>query len=100
MNLYLVRNDRGRAVWVAWEDDEMRIWSYLQNTGKFHLNQGLYLDFYFDQNNTYEPATVETARQAIRDGVGHLDARVWAHRIRRFEADPAARAADEVLRHG
>lgn len=35
MNLYLVRNPDGVPVWVAFESDEERLYTYVQNTGKF-----------------------------------------------------------------
>lgn len=97
MNIYLVRNTIGDAIWIAHEDDEMRIWSYVPNTGKFHLNQGLYLDFFFEHKNTYEPITVAAAQQAIRDDIGKLDGRTLSHLIDRFQTDPSARTVEDVL---
>lgn len=97
MNLYLVRNAAGTPVWIAHEDNEMRIWTYMQNTGKFHLNQGLYRDFYFEHANTYAPISVDTALEQIAEGVGKLDTRTLGHLVKRFEADPAARTIEDVL---
>ena len=97
MNLYLVRNAAGTPVWIVHEDNEMRIWTYVQNTGKFHLNQALYRDFYFDHTNTYTPISVDAALQHINKGIGKLDARTLGHLIKRFEADPAARPIEDVL---
>lgn len=97
MDLYLVRNHRGHAVWVAWEDDEMRIWSHVQNTGMFHMNQGLYLDFYFDHHNTYEPIEAAAAREAIRDGVGRFDEDIVGHLVKKYREDPDARSLEDVL---
>ena len=97
MNLYLVANPAGKVTWVAYEDDEARIWSYVQNTGRFHLNNGLYLDFYFEHTNTYRPITRELAQRAMDDGVGEIDARVLGHMVDRFRADPASQTAQDVL---
>ena len=97
MSLYLVRNDAGVAVWVAHEDDEMRIWTYVQNTGRFHLNRGVYIDFHVEHTATYAPITAEQAKQAIREGVGTLDALTVGHLVDRFAKDPAARRLDEIL---
>lgn len=97
MNLYLVRNAAGDPVWVAHEDSEMRIWTYVHNTGKFHLNQGLYRDFYFDHANTYTPISADAALQHIGEGIGKLDARTVGHLVKRFEADPAAQSIDDVV---
>jgi hypothetical protein len=97
VNFYLVRNAAGAPIWAAHQDDEMRIWVYLQNTGRFHLNQGLYRDFLFEHANSYEPITVEAVRRAICDGIGRLDA---SHQVvERFRSDPEARTAASVLNH-
>lgn len=97
MSLYLVRNNVGTPVWIAHEDGEMRIWTYLQNTGKFHLNRDLYRDFYFEHANTYTPITDDEALQSIREGVGRLDERTVGHLIAQFQADPAARPIGEIV---
>jgi hypothetical protein len=34
MNLYLVRNPDGVPVWVAFESDQKRLYTYVQSTGK------------------------------------------------------------------
>lgn len=89
MSLYLVQNSLGTPVWIAHEDGEVRIWTYLQNTGKFHLNRGLYRDFYFEHANTYTPIRADEALQSIHEGVGRLDERTVGHLITQFQAEPA-----------
>ncbi len=75
MNLYLVRNPDGHAVWVAYENAEGQFYSYVQNTGQFHFNGGLYEDFYYDQRMTFEPVTAAAAtRQSARAPVGWTQA--------------------------
>lgn len=97
MNLYLVRNAAGTPVWIAHEDNEQRIWTYVQNTGKFHLNQGLYRDFYFEHANTYAPISADDALQQIRSGIGKLDEQTVGHLVERFKQDPAAQTVEDVL---
>lgn len=99
MALYLVRNPKGLPIWLAYVDDEVRVWSYVHNTGMFHLNHGLFLDFTIEQENTYELVDVMTAETTIRAGLGTLSHRTHAFLIRRFQADPAARPAADILAH-
>lgn len=100
MSIYLVRNPEGQRVWVAYEDDQWRLWTFVQNTGMFHLNQGVYLDFYFEHENSYEPITAEAARQIIQEGVGRVDPEVWAFQIHRYRDDADARTVEDVLGAG
>ena len=99
MTLYRVRNPQGISVWLAYVDDELRVWSYVQNTSMFHLNRGLFLDFNVEHHNTYEPIDVMTARSAIHEGLGTLDPKVQGHLARQFFADSGARSKADVLGH-
>lgn len=99
MTFYLVRNAAGAPIWAAHKDDEMRIWVYVQNTDRFHLNQGLYRDFLFEHANSYEPITVEVVRKVICDGIGRLETRTSDRIVERFRSDPAARTVASVLNH-
>ena len=59
MSLYVVR-DGERLVWIAAllaED----IYTYVPNTGKFHLNEGLRDDFFLARNLQYEQVSVAKA---------------------------------------
>lgn len=97
MGLYLVRNPAGLPVWVCYEDDEMRVWSYVHNTGRFHLNDGLAEDFYIDQSNSYEPIDVDIAKRYIAGGLATLSPHKHGHLIRKFDADRSARPVADVL---
>lgn len=99
MSLYRVSNPDGRAIWLAYVDDELRVWSYVNNTGRFHLNHGLFLDFHWDQGNEYVLIDVDAALLAIREGLGTLDARVNEFLVKRFFEDSTARSIDDVLQH-
>ncbi|WP_435742482.1 hypothetical protein [Microbacterium sp. PMB16] len=99
MNLYLVRNRDGVPVWVAFESDEKRLYTYVQNTGKFHLNAGLYQDFYFDHEMTYELVDQQAAEAAILSGVGRRYERSFIHIIARYQRDPDALSPQSVLGH-
>lgn len=98
MSLYRVSNPDGRAIWLAYVDDELRVWSYVSNTGKFHLNRGLFLDFHWDQDNEYVLINIDAAFLAIREGLGTIDPAVNEFLVKRFQEDAAGRSVDEVLR--
>lgn len=97
MSLYRVSNPGGRAIWIAYVDDELRVWSYVSNTGQFHLNRGLFLDFHWDHDNQYVLIDVDAALLAVREGLGTLDPRVHEFLVERFFDDATARSVDEVL---
>ena len=97
MNLYLVRNPDGVPVWVAFESDQKRLYTYVQNTGKFHLNAGLYEDFYFDHTMTFEPIDQQAAAAAILSGIGRRDEGSFVHILERYHRDTEAIALDVVL---
>lgn len=99
MNLYLVRNPDGVPVWVAFESDEKRLYAYVKNTGKFHLNAGLYEDFYFDHTMTYEPVDQQAAEAAILSGVGLRDQRSFVHILARYHQDQEALSPETVFGH-
>lgn len=99
MNLYLVRNPDGVPVWVAFESDQKRLYTYVQNTRKFHLNAGLYEDFYFDHTMTYEPVDQQAAEAAILSGVGLRDERSFVHMIARYRRDLDALSPETVFGH-
>jgi len=99
MNLYLVRTSDGVPVWVAFESDQKRLYTYVQNTGKFHLNAGLYEDFYFDHTMTYEPVDQQAAEAAILSGVGRRDERSFVHILARYRRDPNALSPETVFGH-
>ena len=99
MNLYLVKNPEGTPVWVAYENSDGQFYSYVQNTGTFHFNAGLYEDYYYDQRMIFEPITVAAADAAIRAGTGHLDPTTRAFDIARYQDEADAIPIEQILGH-
>lgn len=97
MSLFLVSNPEGVPVWIADVDDELRVWSYVHNTGHFHLNRGLFLDYHWEQNNRYEPLSVTAAEAAIAGGLTTLIPRRHSHLLKTFFADSSPRTLEDVL---
>ncbi|WP_431074602.1 hypothetical protein [Microbacterium phyllosphaerae] len=87
MQLYLVRNPRSRPVWVALQSDSGRLFTYVQNTRKFHLNPALFADFHFDHTMEFDPINAEEAAAAILSGLGFLDERTFSHILKRYRRD-------------
>lgn len=74
MTLYLV-SDGDREVWVAYQDDEARMWCYDGHLGRFQFSESLYKDFFWDKENQYTAIDDAQAREAIARGVGKYDLR-------------------------
>lgn len=83
---------------VAYIDDEGRAWGYVANTGAFHLNPGIFADFYFDHEDTYTPISAEQALAHIEAGIGHIDERRLKDLVDEYRADSKARTVSEVVR--
>lgn len=97
MNLYLVRNADHVPVWVAFESNQKRLYTYVQNTGQFHLNAGVYKDFYFDHTMIYEQLDPSAAEATVLSGLGRLDERAFVHIIARYRRDPDALSPETVI---
>ena len=67
-------------MWVAklLGDD---IYVYDHHTKEFHVNEGLWQDYYFDQEMCFTPIDAASARESIEARVGWFDARKnpWLH---------------------
>lgn len=95
-NTFLRVEFDGKPVWLAFLDAEDRFWSYLPNTGQFHHNPGLYEDYFFDQDFTYEPISSGAARRMIEERVGERPSDDDA--TMRALADEPTRTPDSLLR--
>jgi hypothetical protein len=95
MSLYIVK-DGDRFVWLAAllaED----IYTYVPNTGKFHLNSGLRHDYFVERRLQYEEVTVVRAQAAIDKGMEPLDEKLMADHLRRWQVDPAPLDPEHVF---
>ena|GEM_PF-2908625 len=97
MSFYRVSTPAGVPVWLAYVDDELRVWCYVHNTELFHLNQGLFEDFHIENSNTYERVSAAVAMAAIRAGLGTLDPGINGFLLRRFRADTSSLPVTEVF---
>jgi hypothetical protein len=95
MSLYVVR-DGERFVWIAAllaED----IYTYVPNTGKFHLNEGLRDDFFMAQDLQYEQVTVSKAKAMIDAGIEPVDEELMADSLTRWRSDPEQFDPEQVF---
>jgi len=93
--LYLAK-DGDRAVWVVALIEE-DTWSYVANTGKFHLNDGLRDDFFFRNEFKYEEIGVREAARHIEQGVGRLDPAEMPDIVQSWYDDPNPLTTDTVF---
>lgn len=93
MTLLLVRTPKGAETWVAYEDlAQENLYVYVPNTGRFHLNDPLSVDYYVDQELSYQPITPAEAAAAIKAGVvGRIDERRKGFLVDQFRADDPSR---------
>lgn len=97
MTFYRVRSPQGATTWVAYVDEELRVWTYVQNTRRFHLNDGVFLDFMVEHRSCYQRIDADAVRREISHGTGTLHPRRNAFLVRKFESDPAALTPGEVF---
>ncbi|MDX6239681.1 MAG: hypothetical protein QOG10_4496 [Kribbellaceae bacterium] len=83
--LYLATHGDQR-VWVVALID-LDVWTYVGNTGMFHLNQQLRDDFFVGADFTYTEIGTREALQYIEDGVGQFDEEELGYTLRAWEAD-------------
>lgn len=98
MNLFLVTDETGRERWVAYEDPiAEHLFVYVANTGAFHRNDSVGVDYYYDQRLTYEPIDVARAAAKIAEGLGRIDERKAGWLAERYRADQHSRSVESVL---
>lgn len=100
MNLYLVRLSRGEEIAVAAEDVvNGHLYIYVENTGSFHRDDPMGVDFFYDRDNSYEPIGAAVAEDKIRAGLGHIDERRAKWLAEEYRSDPPERrrTVEEVL---
>ncbi|GAA1547204.1 hypothetical protein [Kribbella lupini] len=95
-DLFLVKGNDGRDLWVAAVIDE-DVWTYVANTGKFHRNEGARDDYFFLHELEYQDIGVAEAQQLIAAGVGAVDETKYPDITTAWHQDPDALPADTVF---
>ena len=96
MRLYLVSDGGGREIWLAAEYGH-DLYSYVPETGRFHLNDGLGDDFFTGGGLTYTPVGVSEARTLIERQVGSVAAPDRRDLLAHFRADSSPLDVEAVL---
>lgn len=94
MSLYVVREGE-RFVWLAallGED----VYTYVPNTGRFHLNEGLREDYFMTRDLQYEEITAAKAQALIEAGIDDLDEDLMEDSLARWRSAPEQLAPDQV----
>ncbi|MFJ6533875.1 hypothetical protein [Microbacterium sp. NPDC091662] len=68
-------------------DSELRTYVYIWDSGRFHPNNGVYVDFVWDNELTYVPIGVEEGRVLIAARVGSLPPELTLTQRRRYLTD-------------
>jgi hypothetical protein len=68
------------------------------DSGRFHLNNGVYVEFIWDNELTYVPIVVDEARDLIEARVGQLPSELSLERRRRYLTAEQL-DAEEVFAH-
>ncbi|HET6295314.1 MAG TPA: hypothetical protein VFG33_18155 [Kribbella sp.] len=93
--LYLVTQGE-RQIWVAALIDE-DIWTYVGNTGKFHLNDGVRHDFFMLNEAKYSEIGLSEAHRLIKSGVGLVDEQQIPDSVQKWRDDPEAMEPEIVF---
>jgi hypothetical protein len=70
---------------------------YVGNTGKFHRNDPIGVDYYWDNDFRYKGIDVDGGRQLIADGVGSIREDLFDWLVEEYRADANAVTVDQVL---
>ncbi|MGC4939154.1 hypothetical protein [Kribbella sp. DT2] len=84
--LFVIKDDDGSDLWVAAVIDQ-DVWTYVANTGKFHLNEGAREDFFFLSELEFQDIGIAEAQRLIAVGVGTVDEQQTPDSVRRWRAD-------------
>ncbi|TWD74758.1 hypothetical protein FB561_6189 [Kribbella amoyensis] len=93
--LYLATLD-GQKVWVTALIDE-DVWTYVANTGQFHLNRELRDEFFTGAELEFTEIGPRTARQHVDEGVGRLDDDKVTQTLRAWDADAETLSPETVF---
>jgi hypothetical protein len=87
-----------KLLWLCVVDSERRTCVYIPDSGCFHPNNGVYVDFVWDNERTYVPISVKDARVLIAARVGALPSELTASQRKRYLTDGSL-GVDEALAH-
>lgn len=76
-----------KLLWLCVVDSELRTYVYIPDSGCFHPNNGVYVDFVWDNELTYVPVGAEEARVLIAARVGALPPELTLTQRRRYLTD-------------
>ena len=95
MKLFLVLEGE-RKVWIAAVVGQ-DVYTYVDNTGHFHVNEAIGDDYFGEGALEYRPIGVSEARELIAEHVGHLDEQKRARPLAEWRDDPDPVAPDTIL---
>ncbi len=87
-----------KLLWLCAVDPELRTYVFIPDSGRFHLNNGVYADFVWDNELAYVPIGVEEARALIAARVGALPPELPDSQRKRYLTD-APLDVEETLAH-
>lgn len=76
-----------RLLWLCVVNPELWTYVYIPDSGRFHLNKGVFVDYVWDGELTYVPIEVQEARDLIAAKVGALRPEMTSSERRRFLTD-------------
>lgn len=85
-------------LWLCAVDPELRTYVYIPDSGRFHLNNGVYADFVWDHELTYVPIGVEEAHALIAARVGALPPELPGSQRKRYLTDAPLDAEEALAR--
>jgi hypothetical protein len=88
--------EEDRRLWVAALTGE-HMYTYVQNTGRFHDNNALRNDYFMVRELDYRSISVTEAHELIADGVGQADEDLMDLPLANWRRDPDALQAEEVF---
>jgi hypothetical protein len=76
-----------RLLWLCLVNPELWTYVYIPDSGRFHLNKGVFVDYVWDGELTYVPIDVQEARDLIAARVGALPPEITSYQRRRYLTD-------------
>lgn len=87
-----------KLLWLCVVDSELRTYVYIPDSGCFHPNNGVYVDFVWDNELTYVPISVEDALVLISARVGALPSELTVSQRKRYLTDGSV-GVEEAFAH-